>query len=69
MMAYGNLVLWLVLVGVALVLFKVVATLIGSVSEKRIRRKCRRNHGRVISRRSEPPAVRLSAKAPKASAP
>ncbi len=69
MLKHGNLVLWLVLLGVAFVLFKVVASLIGSVSEKRIHRKCRRNHGRVVSRRSHRPVVRLSANAPNASAP
>ena len=69
MMTSGNLVLWIVLLGVAFFLFKVAASLIGSLSEKRIRRKCRRNHGRVISRRSHRPAVRLSANASKASVP
>jgi len=69
MLKHGNLLLWIVLLGVAFVLFKVVASLIGSVSEKRIHRKCRRNHGHVVSRRSRRPAVRLSANAPKASAP
>jgi len=69
MMASGNLVLWIVLLGVAFFLFKVAAGLIGRMSEKRIRRKCRRNHGRVTSRRSHRPAVRLSANASKASAP
>ena len=67
MMTSGNLVLWLVLLGVAFFLFKVVASLVGSLSDKRIRRKCRRNHGRVVTRRAHRPAVRLSANAPKAS--
>jgi len=68
MMANGNLVLWLVLLGVAFFLFKLVASLIGSFSDKRIRRKCRRNHGRVVARGSHRPIVRLNTKAPKASA-
>jgi len=68
MWKHGNLVLWLVLLGVAFFLFKIVAALIGSVSEKRIHRKCRRNHGRVVSRRSRRPVVRLSARVPKTSA-
>ena len=59
--------LWLVLLGVAFFLFKVVASLVGSLSDKRIRRKCRRNHGRVVARRAHRPVVRLSANAPKAS--
>jgi hypothetical protein len=67
MMTSGNLVLWLVLLGAAFFLFKVVASLVGSLSDKRIRRKCRRNHGRVVTRRAHRPAVRLSANAPKAS--
>jgi peptidoglycan/LPS O-acetylase OafA/YrhL len=68
MFKHGNLLLWIVLLGVAFVLLKVVASLIGSLLEKRIHRKCRRNHGRVVSRRSHRPVVRLSAKVPKASA-
>jgi hypothetical protein len=67
MITSGNLVLWLVLLGVAFFLFKVVASLVGSLSDKRIRRKCRRNHGRVVARRAHRPVVRLSANAPKAS--
>jgi len=67
MLKHGNLLLWIVLLGVAFALFKVVASLIGSVSEKRIHRKCRRNHGRVVSRRSQRPVVRLSANVPRAS--
>lgn len=67
-MMSGNLVLWLLLLGVAFFLFKAVASLVGSLSDKRIQRKCRRNHRRVISRRAHRPVVRLSAKAPKPSA-
>ena len=64
MLKHGNLVLWLVLLGVTLAFFKILASLIGSLSENRIRRKCRRNHGRVVTRRSHRPVVRLSAKVP-----
>ena len=67
-MKSGNLVLWLVLLGVAFFLFKAVASLVGSLSDKRIERKCRRNHGRVVTRRAHRPLVRLSAKVPKPSA-
>ena len=68
MMANGNLVLWLILLGVAFFVFRLVASLIGSLSDRRIRRKCRRNHGRVVARRAHRPLVRLSARTPKATA-
>lgn len=67
-MKSGNLVLWIVLLGAAFFLFRVVASLVGSLSDKHIQRKCRRNHGRVVTRRAHGPVVRLSAKVPKPSA-
>ena len=42
------------------------ASLVGSAVDGRIRRKCRRNHGRVVARRARRPAVTLSVRAAKA---
>jgi hypothetical protein len=61
-----NLLLWAVLLGVAVVVFNAVASLVGRATDGRIRRKCRRNHGRVIPRRSGRSLVTLSAKTAKA---
>ena len=61
-----NLLLWAVLLGVAFVVFNAVASLAARVADGRIRRKCRRNHGRVIARGSRRSLVRLSARTAKA---
>ena len=66
MMPIGNLLLWTVLLGVAFVVFNGVSTMVGRATDGRIRRKCRRNHGRVIARRSGRTLVTLSARTAKA---
>ena len=65
-MPIGNLLLWAVLLGVAFVVFNGVTSMVGRATDGRVRRKCRRNHGRVIARRSSRPLVTLSAKTAKA---
>ena len=61
-----NLLLWAVLLGVAFVVFNGAASIVGQATDGRIRRKCRRNHGRVIPRRTGRSLVTLSAKTAKA---
>ena len=65
-MPTGNLLLWVVVLGVALVIFHFVTSVVGRAVDGRIRRKCRRNHGRVIPRRSGRNYVALSARTAKA---
>jgi hypothetical protein len=66
MLPTGNLMLWVALLGVAFVAFNAVRTLLHSATDARTRRKCHRNHGRVISRRDRRQVVTLSAKTAKA---
>jgi hypothetical protein len=66
MMPIGNLLLWAVLLGVAFVVFNGVASMVGRATDGRIRRKCRRNHGRIITRRSGRNLVTLSARTARA---
>ncbi len=61
-----NLLLMAVLLGVAVVVFNGVTSVVGRATDGHIRRKCRRNHGRVIARRSGRALVTLSAKTAKA---
>ena len=62
MMPFGNLLLWTVLAGVGCLVMGVIITAVHSAAEARLRRKCRRNHRRVISRRSNRPAITLNAR-------
>lgn len=66
MIPTGNLLLWVTMLGVALLAFNAISNLLGRATDGRIRRKCRKNHGRVASRRSTRPLVTLSAKTAKA---
>lgn len=62
MMPFGNLLLWGVLAGVGFVVLGIVASAIHSATMARLRRKCRRNHGRVVSRRAGRTPITLSAR-------
>jgi len=65
MMPFGNLLLWIALLGVAFLVFNILSSVIGKATDGRIRRKCRKNHGRVVARRDRRPLVTLSAKTAK----
>lgn len=65
MMPSGNLLLWIALLGVAFVAFSALRAVLGSVFDAHTRRKCNRNHGRVVPRRARRPVVTLSAKTAK----
>lgn len=66
MIPTGNILLWVALLGVAFVVFNALSSVLGSVTDARTRRKCHRNHGRVITRRDRRQVVTLSAKTAKA---
>jgi hypothetical protein len=61
-----NLLLVAVLLGVAFVLFHGIHLVLGRFADGRIRRKCRRNHGRVIPRDARRKLVTLSARTARA---
>lgn len=65
MMPIGNLLLWVALLGVAFVAFSALRALLGSAFDARTRRKCNRNHGRVVTRRDRRQVITLSAKTAK----
>lgn len=62
MMPIGNMLLWGVLAGVGCLVVGAIVSALHSAADARVRRKCRRNHGRVISRRHTRPAITLSAR-------
>ena len=66
MIPTGNLLLWVAVLGAAFLVFNAVTAVIGRATDGRVRRKCKRNHGRVASRRSGRSLVTLSAKTAKA---
>ncbi len=65
-MPTGNILLWVAVLGVAFVAFNAVRSLVHSATDARTRRKCHRNHGRVVTRRAHRQVVTLSAKTAKA---
>jgi hypothetical protein len=66
MIPSGNLLLWVAVLGASFLVFNAVAAALGRATDGRVRRKCKRNHGRVAHRRSGRPLVTLSAKTAKA---
>lgn len=62
MMPFGNLLLWGVLAAIGCFVVGAIVTALHSAADARVRRKCRRNHGRVMSRRQGRTAITLSAR-------
>lgn len=62
MLPFGNLLLWVVMAGIGFIVVGGVVSALNSANDARLRRKCRRNHRRVSSRRAGRPAITLSAR-------
>ncbi|MFM1768121.1 MAG: hypothetical protein RJA22_650 [Verrucomicrobiota bacterium] len=62
MLPFGNLLFWGVLAGIGFLVIGAVVSALHSAADASVRRKCRRNHRRVSSRRVGRPAITLSAR-------
>jgi len=62
MMPFGNLLFWGMLAAVGCLAIAMMLSAVHSAADARVRRKCRRNHRRVISRRANRPVITLNAR-------
>ena len=66
MLPQGNLLLWALALVLFLILARAIARLAFSTATVQTRRRCKRNHRRVVSRARQRPAVMLSVRTAKA---